>query len=52
SCKAFSTDMEHSFSNGHHKVNFMQHNVSLQTFKTLIVVSSWDNAPLMPKFSG
>ena len=42
---------ERSFPKGHCEVNFMQHNMSLQTFKAEMVVGSWDGTPLMPNIS-
>jgi len=40
------TDAEHAFSKGHHKVNFMQHNMSSQTFKAEVAIGSWDGYPV------
>ena len=45
---ASSTDAEHAFLAGWHKVNFMQHNMSLNTFKSEMAIGSWDGTPLMP----
>jgi len=40
---ALSTDAERAFSEGRREVNFMQHNMSLQTFKAKMAVGSWDS---------
>jgi len=45
---AASTSAEHAFSKGHREVNFMQHNMSSQTFKVEMAVGSWDGMLLMP----
>lgn len=45
------TDTEHAFSEGHQEVNFMQHNMSSQTFKAEMAVGSWDGTLLMPDIS-
>lgn len=41
-----STNTKQSFSEGHHKANFMQHNMASQTFKAEMAVGSWDGTPL------
>ena len=46
-----STDVERAFSDGRREVNFMQHNMSSQTFKAEMAVGSWDGTPLMPDIS-
>ena len=46
---ASSTDAEQAFSEGRREVNFMQHNMSLQTFKAEMAVGSWDGTPLFPE---
>ena len=46
-----STDAERTFSKGRCEVNFMQHNMSSQTFKAEMAVGSWDGTPLMPNIS-
>ena len=38
---AASTDTERAFSEGCWEVNFMQHNMSSQTFKAEMAVGSW-----------
>ncbi|TFK35153.1 hypothetical protein BDQ12DRAFT_612144 [Crucibulum laeve] len=48
SAPATSVDAEHVFSTGHHQVNFMQHNMSSQTFKAHMAVGSWAKSPLFP----
>ena len=48
---AASTDVECAFSEGRQEVDFMQHNMSSQTFKAEMAVGSWDGAPLMPNIS-
>ncbi|KIK75068.1 hypothetical protein PAXRUDRAFT_173903 [Paxillus rubicundulus Ve08.2h10] len=48
SAPASSTDVERAFSDGRRDVNFMQHNTSSQTFKSEMVVGSWDGTPLFP----
>lgn len=45
---AASTDAERAFSEGRREVNFMQHNMSSQTFKAEMAVGSWFGTPLMP----
>ena len=45
---AASTPAERAFSKGHREVNFMQHNMSSQTFKVEMAVGSWDGMLLMP----
>lgn len=49
---AASTDAERAFSKGRREVNFMQHNMSSQTFKSEMAVGSWDGTPLMPDIQG
>ncbi|KIM79281.1 hypothetical protein PILCRDRAFT_74542 [Piloderma croceum F 1598] len=44
-----STDAEQAFSEGHHEVNFMQHNMSSQTFKAEMAVGLRDGTPLFPE---
>jgi hypothetical protein len=46
---ASSTDAERAFSEGRREVNFMQHNMSSQTFKAEMAVGSWDGTPLFPE---
>jgi hypothetical protein len=45
---AASTNAKCAFSKGRHEVNFMQHNMSSQTFMAEMAVGSWDGTPLMP----
>ncbi|KAF5311813.1 hypothetical protein D9619_002319 [Psilocybe cf. subviscida] len=45
---ASSVDAERAFSSGRRQVNFMQHNMSSQTFKAQMAVGSWANSPLYP----
>ena len=45
---ATSVDAEHAFSVGRRQVNFMQHNMSSQTFKARMAVGSWAKTPLFP----
>jgi hypothetical protein len=45
-----SVDAEHTFSSGCHQVNFMQTNMSSQTFKLQMAVGSWSCSPLYPGF--
>lgn len=52
SLAAASTDAERAFSKGRREVNFMQHNMSSQTFKSEMAVGSWDGTPLMPDIRG
>ncbi|KIK93839.1 hypothetical protein PAXRUDRAFT_144160 [Paxillus rubicundulus Ve08.2h10] len=46
--QASSTDTERafSFSDRHQELNFMQHNMSSQTFKAEMAVGSWDGTLL------
>ncbi|KAF8816806.1 hypothetical protein BYT27DRAFT_7076294, partial [Phlegmacium glaucopus] len=48
---ATSVDAEHAFSTGHCQVNYMQHNMSSQTFKAHVAIGSWAKTPIFPKFS-
>ncbi|KAF5315255.1 hypothetical protein D9619_006958 [Psilocybe cf. subviscida] len=48
SAPASSVDAERAFSSGRRQVNFMQHNMSSQTFKAQMAVGSWANSPLYP----
>ncbi|KAH8108920.1 hypothetical protein DFH11DRAFT_1818298 [Phellopilus nigrolimitatus] len=45
---ASSVDAERAFSKGRRDINFMQHNMSSQTFKARMAVGSWDGTPLFP----
>jgi len=47
---ATSVDAERAFSTGRRQVNFMQHNMSSQTFKARMGVGSWSKTPLWPAF--
>ncbi|EJD08422.1 uncharacterized protein FOMMEDRAFT_72549 [Fomitiporia mediterranea MF3/22] len=46
SAPATSVDAEQAFSHGRHQINFMQHNMSSNTFVAQMAVGSWDNTPL------
>ncbi|KIK77888.1 hypothetical protein PAXRUDRAFT_165481 [Paxillus rubicundulus Ve08.2h10] len=46
SAPALSTDTERAFSDGCQELNFMQHNMSSQTFKAEMAMGSWDGALL------
>lgn len=48
---ASSVDAERSFSDGQRQVNFMQHNMTSQTFKAQMSVGSWDGTPIFPDIS-
>ncbi|KAH8110929.1 hypothetical protein DFH11DRAFT_1513652 [Phellopilus nigrolimitatus] len=48
SAPASSVDAERSFSDGRREINFMQHNISSQTFKAEMAVGSWEGTPLFP----
>ncbi|KDR68283.1 hypothetical protein GALMADRAFT_78780 [Galerina marginata CBS 339.88] len=50
SAPATSVDAERAFSTGRRQVNFMQHNMSSQTFKAQMAVGSWakTGSPLNP----
>ncbi|KAF9446722.1 hypothetical protein P691DRAFT_672970 [Macrolepiota fuliginosa MF-IS2] len=48
SAPASSVDAEHAFLVGHHQVNFMQHNMSSNTFQAKIGLGSWSSTPLSP----
>ncbi|KAF9471506.1 hypothetical protein BDN70DRAFT_819926 [Pholiota conissans] len=50
SAPATSVDAERAFSTGWRQVNFMQHNMSSQTFKAQMAVGSWakSTSPLNP----
>ena len=43
-------DAEHAFSTGHRQVNYMQHNMSSDTFQARMAVVSWAQTPLFPGF--
>ncbi|KAF8805535.1 hypothetical protein BYT27DRAFT_7104333, partial [Phlegmacium glaucopus] len=45
---ATSVDAEHAFSTGCCQVNYMQHNLSSQTFKAHVAISSWAKTPIFP----
>jgi hypothetical protein len=45
---ATSVEAERAFSVGRRQVNFMQHNMSSQTFKARMAVGSWAKTPLFP----
>lgn len=47
-CLASSVDAERAFSVGRRQVNFMQHNMSSNTFKAKMGLGSWTNTPLFP----
>ncbi|KAL1697945.1 hypothetical protein EV121DRAFT_162391, partial [Schizophyllum commune] len=42
---ATSIDAERAFSEGRRQVNFMQHRMSHDTFKSLMALGSWTKAP-------
>ena len=44
-------DGEHAFSTGCCQVNYMQHNMSSETFQARMAVGSWAQTPLFPGFS-
>ncbi|KAL4078486.1 hypothetical protein V8B97DRAFT_1853702, partial [Scleroderma yunnanense] len=48
---ALSVDAEHALAGGHHQVNHLQHQISLQNFKAQVAVGSWYNSPLLPSIS-
>ncbi|KAF8800449.1 hypothetical protein BYT27DRAFT_7006539, partial [Phlegmacium glaucopus] len=48
---ATSVDAEHAFSTGRRQVNYMQHNMSSQTFKAHVAIGSQAKTPIFPKFS-
>ncbi|KAF8799650.1 hypothetical protein BYT27DRAFT_7120065, partial [Phlegmacium glaucopus] len=48
---ATSVDAERAFSTGRRQVNFMQHNMSSQTFQSRMAVGSWVKTPLNPGLS-
>ena len=41
-------DAECAFSTGHRQVNYMQHNMSSDTFQARMAVGSWSQTPLFP----
>ena len=43
-------DAECAFSTGHHQVNYMQHNMSSDTFQARMAVGLWAQTPLFPGF--
>ncbi|KDR72414.1 hypothetical protein GALMADRAFT_41546, partial [Galerina marginata CBS 339.88] len=45
---ASSVDAERAFSTGRRQVNFMQHNMSSQTFQARMAVGSWAKTPMYP----
>ncbi|KAF8801853.1 hypothetical protein BYT27DRAFT_7113806, partial [Phlegmacium glaucopus] len=47
---ATSVDAECAFSTGCRQVNYMQHNMSSQTFKAHVAIGSWAKTPIFPKF--
>ena len=47
-CCSFINRYWESCSEGHWEVNFMQHNMSSQTFKAEMAAGSWDGTPLFP----
>jgi hypothetical protein len=48
---ATSVDAERTFSTGRRQVNYMQHNMSSQTFKAHVAIGSWAKTPIFPEFS-
>jgi hypothetical protein len=48
---ATSVDAEQAFSTGRRQVNYMQHNMSSQTFKAHVAIGSWAKTPIFPEFS-
>jgi hypothetical protein len=48
---ATSVDAEQAFSTGCCQVNYMQHNMSSQTFKARVAIGSWAKTPIFPEFS-
>ncbi|KAJ7872751.1 hypothetical protein B0H13DRAFT_1633734, partial [Mycena leptocephala] len=43
-----STDAERAFSEGRRGVNFLQHNMSSQTFRGEMALGSWNEKPFVP----
>ncbi|KAF9002269.1 hypothetical protein BDQ17DRAFT_1243349, partial [Cyathus striatus] len=41
-------DAEHAFSVGHRQINFMQHNMTSNTFRAKMALGSWSKGPLFP----
>jgi DNA recombination-dependent growth factor C len=48
---ASSVDAERAFSVGHRQVNFLQQNMTSQSFKARMAVGSWINSPACPSLS-
>ncbi|KAF6753989.1 hypothetical protein DFP72DRAFT_791262, partial [Ephemerocybe angulata] len=51
SAPASSVEAERAFSVGRRQVNFMQHNMSSNTFKSKMGLGSWTGAPFFPEIS-
>lgn len=49
-CIASSVDAGRAFSTGRRQVNYMQHNMSSDTFQARMAVGSWAQTPLFPGF--
>ena len=48
---ASSVDAERAFSVGRRQINFMQHNMSPNTFRSKMALGSWQKAPFFPKIA-
>ncbi|KAH7325397.1 hypothetical protein B0J17DRAFT_581568, partial [Rhizoctonia solani] len=48
---ATSVDAERAFSAGRLTINYLQHNMSAETFEAKMVVGSWYGTPLLPDIS-
>ncbi|EKM78553.1 hypothetical protein AGABI1DRAFT_17289, partial [Agaricus bisporus var. burnettii JB137-S8] len=51
STPASSVDTERAFSVGRRQVNFLQHNMTSQSFKARMAVGSWVHSPVCPPIS-
>jgi hypothetical protein len=47
---ATSIEAERQFSTGRRAMNFMQHNMSHDTFRARMALGSWDETPIFPEF--
>jgi hypothetical protein len=47
---ATSVEAERQFSTGRRSMNFMQHNMSHDTFRARMALGSWDGTPIFPEF--
>jgi hypothetical protein len=48
---ASSVDAERAFSVGRRQVNFMQHNMSPNSFRSKVALGSWQHAPFFPEIT-